>query len=253
MPRKRIIPVILLSGESLVKTTRFSNRVYIGDPCNSVKIFNEFEVDELMVLDINASKNKTEPNFDMLRELASECFMPISYGGGIDSLSIASKVFELGYEKVVVNSSGITDLSLISQLAERFGSQAVTFSLDYRKHWGHRKFAYIESGSKRVKTDMFELLHQAEARGAGEVLLTSIDREGTWNGLDLDTLRDVAERLSIPVIANGGVGSISDIRAAFEQTSVSSVGVGNLFVYQKKGMGVLVHVPTEVEYLETSN
>lgn len=247
MLRTRLIPALLLRDESLVKTERFGRFRYIGDPCNTVRIFNELEVDELAFLDITATREGRGPNFRLLQDIASECFMPLSYGGGLRTLENAQQVFEIGFEKVIVNSQATERPELITEIAEIYGTQAVVASIDVKRNWlgGMRVFSH--DGRRRRGLDPVEWARELERRGAGEILLTAIDREGTWSGFDIDLIRGVAEAVSIPVIAHGGAGSHADIAAAVRDGGASAVALGAMVVYQKRGMGVLVNFPTEAE------
>ena len=243
MLRSRVIPVLLLRHGSLVKTVRFKRLNYIGDPCNTLRIFNELEVDELILLDIVASKNKRSPNLPLLKNIASECFMPLAYGGGIASLKEAKAVLDIGFEKVAINTSALRSPQLISELSSQYGSQAVIVSIDVKKRFcGKSEVICHDRRVKHIKCPI-EFAKYAEKLGAGEILLTSVDREGTWSGLDLELVAAVAQSVSIPVIAHGGVGCVQDIEKAVNEASASAVGLGSLVVYQKKGMGVLVNFP----------
>jgi cyclase len=243
MLRTRVIPCLLLKNESLVKTVKFKEYNYIGDPINTVRIFNELEVDELMFLDIFASKENRTINFKILQDIANECFMPLSYGGNIKSLEDAKKIFEIGFEKVVINSNAFNNLKLIEEIAKYFGNQSVVGSIDVKKSfWGGEK-VYSHHGRKKQNVDVVEWAKQLENAGVGELLITSIDREGSWEGYDLELLKSVTDSVQVPVIANGGCGSIEHIGAAVSHASVSACAVGSMVVYQKKGMGVLVNFP----------
>ncbi|MUM77530.1 imidazole glycerol phosphate synthase subunit HisF [Pseudodesulfovibrio sp. F-1] len=243
----RVIPILLLHDESLVKTTRFGKFVYIGDPCNTIRIFNELEVDELIILDILASRRGSGPNFRLLAEVAMECFMPISYGGGIHSFAQAKQVFDIGIEKVALNTACFRDPRIISQIAGHFGSQAVIASMDVRKSfWGSPK-VFRNGGRKNTGEDPVSWARRVEELGAGEILLTNIDREGTWEGFDLDLVRAVSDAVSIPVIAHGGAGCVKHIGEAVKRGKASAVGLGSMVVLQKKGMGVLVNFPAQEE------
>ena len=245
MLRTRVIPALLLRGESLVKTRRFGKFTYVGDPCNTVRIFNELEVDELAFLDIDASRSGRSPNMSLLAEIADECFMPLSYGGGIRTLDDARRIFDVGFEKVVLNSSALADPELISRIAGRYGSQAVIVSIDVKRDLFGRERVWSLGGSRAVPMAADQWAREAEGRGAGEILLTAIDREGTWAGFDVPLTRRVAEAVNIPVIAHGGAGSIGDIAEAVHQGQASAVAVGSMVVFQKQRMGVLVNFPDE--------
>ena len=243
MLRTRIIPALLLRNQSLVKTVRFGKFSYVGDPCNTVRIFNELEVDELLFLDITASLEKRPPNYQLLTDIASECFMPMGYGGGIKSVEDAKAVFGIGFEKIVVNTYGIENPSFIYQLASEYGSQAVMASIDVKKNiWGQYQ---VRSHSGKQKTNQ-KLIHWAkelESLGAGEILLTSIEQEGSWKGFDLDLVKSVTEAVNIPVIAHGGAGTIGHIEDVVQKAGASAVALGSMVVFQKQDMGVLINFP----------
>ncbi len=243
MLKTRIIPCLLLKGESLVKTVKFSNPAYIGDPINTVRIFNDLEVDELIFLDIEAARERGGPNFKILAEIANECFMPLSYGGGIQTLEDIRQIFQIGFEKVSINSHAFENPALVSQSSRTFGSQSIIVSIDVKKNiWGRYEVCTV-GGTRKTGINPIEYAKRMEETGAGELLLTSIDHEGTWSGFDIDLIKKVAEAISIPVIAHGGAGKIEDIGLAVKQGKVSAVALGSMVVYQAKGMGVLVNFP----------
>jgi imidazole glycerol-phosphate synthase subunit HisF len=242
MLRTRIIPTLLLMNESLVKTTQFKKYTYVGDPCNTVRIFNELEVDELVFLDINASKQGRGPNLKLLKEIANECFMPLAYGGGISCLDDAKRVFDVGFEKVILNTYAIRNSELISEIAKQYGNQAVMISIDIKKDFFGRKKIYSNGGRKQFKLNPVDWCKNVEKLGAGEILLTSIDNEGTWSGFDLDLIKLCVDSVSIPVIAHGGAGSVNHVKQAIKTAGASAVALGSMVVFQKKNMGVLVNV-----------
>ena len=243
MLKTRIIPCLQLINGSLVKTVKFDKYGYIGDYTNTVRIFNELEVDELCFLDIRASKEKRQPNIEILHQIADECFMPLSYGGGIDNLETAKQVLSIGFEKIIINTAAAKNPQLITKLSEHFGAQAVVASIDVKKNiWGKYQ-VYINDGTEKFNIDPIEWAHKLERLGAGEILLTSIDREGTWSGFDIEIIKNIASALGIPVIANGGAGSIEHITEVIKKGRASAVALGSMLVYQKKGMGVLVNFP----------
>jgi cyclase len=248
MLRPRLIPILLLLENSLVKTCQFKGINYIGDPCNTARIFNEVEVDELIVLDIGCTNRGTSINYKLLKNLADECFMPLTYGGGVKSVEDAAKLFEIGIEKVALNSAAILEPSLIGELANEFGSQAVVVSIDSFRNQNDAQVV-----RKTINTDPVTWAIEAQGRGAGEILLTSVDREGTWLGLDLKTIKEVASSIQIPLIAHGGAKSLQDVRVAISTTGATSIGIGNLAVYQKADCGVLVHYPQPEELDELFN
>lgn len=243
MLRTRIIPALLLRNESLVKTVRFDRFTYIGDPCNTVRIFNELEVDELLFLDITATREGRAPNQNVLRDIADECFMPLGYGGGIRCLDHAKTVLEIGFEKVVLNSHAVDRPQLIEEIASRYGSQAVIVSIDVRLDMFGRYRVVTRGGRQKTGLDPVEWAKHAQAHGAGEILLTAVDREGTWKGFDCELVRRVADAISIPLIAHGGAGKVEDIGHAISECRASAVALGSMVVFQKKGMGVLVNFP----------
>jgi len=242
MLRTRIIPALLLRNESLVKTKKFGKFIYVGDPANTVRIFNELEVDELLFLDITASLEKRSPNLKVLSEIADECFMPLGYGGGITSLEDAKSVFDIGFEKIAINTA-TEKLSLISELANQYGSQAVMASIDVKKSLFGRQTVRTLGGRRDSHRDPVEWAKELEQQGAGEILLTSIDREGTWNGFDLGLVKRVTDAVSIPVIAHGGAGTVQHISQVAKEANASAVALGSMVIFQKKGMGVLVNFP----------
>lgn len=243
MSRIRIIPVLLLRNGGLYKTIRFKNASYVGDPINTVKIFNEKEADELVILDYNASLDGSAINFKKIAELAGEAFMPMAYGGGIKTLEEAQKVFDAGYEKVVLNSALFQDLSLVEKIGQIYGAQAVVCAIDVKKSMLGKYKVYSHSGTKGTNWSPVEWAKELEARGAGEILLNSIEQDGTWGGYDLNIVKQVAHAVNIPLIACGGASNTTDFVKAVE-SGASAVAAGSMFVYQKKGMGVLISFPT---------
>jgi imidazole glycerol-phosphate synthase subunit HisF len=242
MLQTRIIPCLQLIDESLVKAVQFDKFGYIGDPCNTVRIFNELEVDELCFLDIRASKEGRAPNLKILQEISDECFMPLSYGGGITTFEQAKKIFGIGFEKIILNTQAFYNPKLITEISTHFGVQAVVVSVDFKKLSQHYS-VYINDGKEKIKEDVLAYIKRLENAGAGEILLTSIDREGTWAGFDVDFTKYITGNTKLPVIAHGGCGSISDIENVVKQGGASAVALGSMLVYQKKGMGVLVNFP----------
>jgi imidazole glycerol-phosphate synthase subunit HisF len=243
MLKKRVIPCLQLAGESLVKTVKFKNPGYIGDPINTVRIFNELEVDELCFLDIRATIENRQPNIEILEKIANECFMPLSYGGGIDNFDMARKIMSIGFEKLVINTHAFQNMGLITQLSQHFGAQSVVASIDVKKNLWGKHIIYIKDGTEKINTDIIEYALQLQQAGAGEILLTSMDKEGTWSGYDIEITRRVSEAVNIPVISNGGAGNLQHIEEVVKQGKASAVSLGSMVVYQQKGMGVLVNFP----------
>lgn len=243
MLRTRIIPVLLLRNESLIKTVQFGKFTYVGDPCNTVRIFNELEVDELFFLDIIATREERNPNMKLLADIANECFMPLGYGGGIRTLDQAKAIFDIGFEKIVLNSHAVENPMLITEIATQYGSQAVVVSIDAKKGILGKQIVRTRGGKCNTHRNPVEWAKEAERLGAGEILLTSMDREGTWGGFDLDLIRQVTETVSIPVVAHGGAGTLKHIADVVKKAHASAVALGSMVVFQKQGMGVLVNFP----------
>ena len=243
MLRVRIIPTLLLFETGLVKTVKFLKHQYVGDPVNTCRIFNEFEVDELCFLDIMASIRKKLPDYELLKEISSECFMPVSYGGGIDSVKKAEQIFKIGFEKVVLNTATFTNPQLITEIASIFGSQSVVVAVDVKKNLWGRYEVYGRHGTINYKKNPSDWVKEVESLGAGEILLTNIDKEGTWKGFDIELIKSVTSCTSLPLIAHGGAGRIEDIQFAVKQGKASAVALGSMVVYQQRGMGVLINFP----------
>lgn len=247
MLQTRVIPALLLRDDALVKTVRFDKAGYIGDPVNTVRIFNELEVDELVFLDITATNENRTPNLRILREIADECFMPLGYGGGLNNFDIVQSIFGIGFEKVLLNSVLHTTPAFVTQVAEHFGNQAVVASIDVKKNfWGNYE-VWSHAGKKNTKKNPVEWAAELEQLGAGEILLTSIDREGSWSGFDIQLTRKVADAVNIPIITHGGCGQLSHIKEVVKDGHASAVAIGSMVVYQQKGMGVLVNFPNKNE------
>tara|TARA_R110002073_G_scaffold41131_1_gene116511 strand:+ start:15019 stop:15783 length:765 start_codon:yes stop_codon:yes gene_type:complete len=243
MLQTRIIPCLLLKDDSLVKTVNFKKPSYIGDPVNTARIFNELEVDELAVLDITATNNKKSPNFKILSELANECFMPLAYGGGIRTFEDAKKMFQIGIEKVIINTIAFEKPEFITQLASHFGNQAIVASIDVKKNVFGKYQVFSNSGKKKQKVNIIDWAKKLEQLGAGEILLTAIHQEGTWKGFDIELVESITNAVDVPVIANGGCANLKDIGAVVKKGNASAVSLGSMVVYQNKGMGVLVNFP----------
>lgn len=242
MLKHRVIPVLLLCNGRVVKTAKFASPRYIGDPLNTIRIFNEKEVDELIVLDIMASREKRGPNFAIVEDLAGECFMPLCYGGGISTLEQAKRLFALGVEKVSIQSATESSLALVGSIAHKFGSQAVVASIDiksgriggYRLYW---------SASGATDRNWQEHLRRVVDAGAGEVLLNSVDQDGTMSGVDTRLIGMASSAIRVPLIALGGVGCLDDIKKAVD-AGASAVAAGAFFVFQGKHRAVLITYPS---------
>lgn len=243
----RVMPCLLLRGTGLVKTVRFSDPTYLGDPRNAIKIFNEKEVDELVLLDIMATFEKREPNYELISEITSECFMPLAYGGGVRDLPQIEKVLKLGVEKVSLNSYAAENPEFITSAANTFGSQSIIVSIDVKcKQFGKYE-VYTYGGRRKTGLSPVVFAKEVESAGAGEILLNSIDRDGTMKGYDLDLIRKVTEAVQIPVIACGGAGSIEDFGQAVKKGGASAVAAGSIFVFHGKFRAVLISFPKRRE------
>jgi cyclase len=242
--RVRIIPVLTVDKEKLVKTVKFKKPNYIGDPINAVKIFNEKEVDEIVLLDITATKQNREPNFAFIEEICSEAFMPFAYGGGITTLKQIEKLFKLGIEKVVLNSCIDTNFNLIKEASNIFGSQSIVISLDLKKNIFGKYQLMKKSGSKKIQYSLEDYITKIEEHGAGEIFLNVIDRDGTYLGYECSLIQSVSNLTTLPVVACGGANSNKSFKNAI-LSSASAVAAGSLFVYRGKTNGILINYPSQ--------
>ncbi len=242
MLKHRVIPVLLLKDGGLVKTERFQKPKYVGDPINAIRIFNEKEVDEIIVLDIDATRTGRAPDYALIEDFASECFMPLTYGGGIQTIEQAERLFSLGIEKICLQSAALSDVSIVTQFAERFGTQAVAVSVDVRRDLFGRPKLYSAAVGKPVARDWLEFAKSAETAGAGEIVLNAVDKDGTLSGPDLALIREAAGQLRVPLVALGGVSSLADIKAAVD-TGASAVAAGAFFVFNGRHRAVLITYP----------
>lgn len=248
--RPRVIPTLLVNNGELVKTKQFHNPRYLGDPINAIKIFNEKEVDELAIMDIGASQSNGSIDYNLLGSMASEAFMPLSYGGGIQSIEDMNTIFSLGYEKVIINTAAVKNPNIIRAASERFGSQSIVISIDYKQtFWGCN--CYVKDGKEKVKLSPVTWAKQVEELGAGEIILYNISHDGMKNGYDIPTLSEVAKETTIPVIACGGASQIQDMKDCLDITGVHAVAAGSMFVFFGKLDAVLINYPTEIELLES--
>jgi imidazole glycerol-phosphate synthase subunit HisF len=246
MSRVRIIPILLLKNGGLYKTIKFKNPNYLGDPINTVKIFNEKEADELVILDFTISFDDRKIDFSKITEIAGEAFMPMSYGGGIKNFEDAKKIFDAGFEKVILNSILFTDIKIIRQIGNIYGAQAVVASIDVKKNIFGKYKVYSHSGTKNTGYDPVAWAKELEQNGVGEIIINAIERDGTWDGYDEVLIKSIAQAVSLPVIACGGAANVDDFRKAIA-VGASAVAAGSMFVYQKKGMGVLVSFPSNIK------
>lgn len=242
MLRNRVIPILLHSVDGLIKTTRFKDPIYIGDPLNAVRIFNHKFVDEIVLLDIDRSRMGLEPNFNLALRIASECFMPLGFGGGIRNISDARVLLSCGVEKLILQTSALSGHDLVSQIAEFSGSQSVSVSIDaFRDQTG--EYSVYHSATKRtLKTPLRGLIKQLELQGAGELIITSVNHEGSMQGYDLNLIKLVREMTNVPVVAHGGAGCIKDFQKAIS-AGADAVAAGSLFVFYSPRKGVLINYP----------
>ena len=249
MALKRIIPCLLYDGSGLVKTIKFKHPSYIGDPINAIKIYNEKEVDELILIDINASKQKRKPNFDKIADMASEAFMPFAYGGGVKTYEDFATLYKLGVEKVVVNSLIQENPEVIKKLIADYGAQSVVACIDFKKPVFGVKAPYSYIGNK-IKYSLTDYAKYLEKEiGVGELMLQSIDNDGTWEGYDNEITEQILNSVEIPVIACGGCGSIDDLKKVLYKTNANAAAIGSMAVYSKKGMGVLINFPNREQVI----
>ena len=244
MLRARVIPCLLLRGAGLVKTVRFKNPKYVGDPINAIRIFNDKEVDELILLDISATPEGREPAIHLIEEVASECFMPLAYGGGIRTIEQARRILKLGVEKVVLNTCAWRSPESVRAISQEFGAQAVVVSIDVRKKLLGRYEVHVEAGTRAVGMDPVSYAQKMEELGAGEIFLTSVDRDGTNDGYDLELVRRVTSAVTIPVIAAGGAASVSDFGRVVREGGASAAAAGAMFVFHGPHRAVLITYPS---------
>lgn len=243
----RVIPTLLYSNDGLYKGIRFKNHKYVGDPHNTIRIFSEKEVDELILLDIDATRLGREPNIAFIERVAEECYMPFAIGGGINSIESIRNVLKAGAEKVIINSAAISNPNLIKKASEEFGRTSIVVALDYKKDIFGKNYIYNLSGTKKTRYELIEFAKIMEYNGAGEIIITSIDRDGTGKGLDISVLKKISSMLSIPVVGNGGVGTNLHITQGVKEANLSAVGVGSYFIFQSSNRSVLITYNKEWE------
>jgi cyclase len=240
-----VIPTLLMDGQGrLVKTVKFGKRTYIGDPINAVRIFNDKQVDELVLLDIDASTDGREPNYSLIADIVSEAFMPVAYGGGLYEIAQIERAVACGVEKVILSSTLGQGLDLLEKAAARWGRQSVVACLPIRKNWLGKARVATMQGRKALSGSPTDLARAVTARGAGEIIVYSIDRDGTWEGYDLEQLRQITAATDAPVVACGGAGEIEDFRRAVSEAGCAAVAAGSFFIYQARGRGVLISYPS---------
>jgi len=248
MLRPRIIPCLLIKNNGLIKTVNFANPKYVGDPINAVKIFNEKEVDELIVLNIDATAQNKEPDYTMIKNLAVECRMPLCYGGGVKTVAQVEKIISLGVEKVAMSSAVVNDPMIIAQAAKVVGSQSIVVVMDVKKSGRNGKYElWTHNAGKRAGHSPVDLAKQMENLGAGEVVINSIDRDGVMKGYDLELVNTIREAISLPITVLAGAGSLKDIAALIHSFGIIGAAAGSLFVFKGIYRAVLINYPNRVE------
>ena len=243
MYNNRIIPCLLRHNKGFVKTKKFCNPKYLGDPFNIVRLFNEKEVDELIILDIDKTVNQLEPDFDFIDQIASECFMPLCYGGGINNIQQIKKVFSLGVEKVALSSAVVNSPKLLSQASKIFGKQSIIVVMDIKKNiWGKYNI-FTHNGKMKAKYDLTQFVKQVENYGAGEIIINSIDNDGIMMGYDIQLLQHISSLVSIPVVALGGAKNVKDMKQTIKRTNISAAAAGSTFVFSGPHNAVLINYP----------
>lgn len=244
MLETRLIPVLLIHKGALYKTIKFRKPVYVGDPVNAIKIFNEKEVDELIILDIDSSKSNKEPNYKLIEKIASQCFMPICYGGGVKSIKQMQRIFALGVEKITLNSC-LLDKSnnLLETAIDSFGSQSIVASVNVKKNlWGeYRVYDHIKGKATRIPA--LDFIQSVESANVGEVFISDVDNDGLMQGFNIELFKKLTENISVPTICCGGAGSLKDVSEVFHNSGISAVSAGSIFVFKGKHRAVLITYP----------
>ena len=244
----RLIPCLLIQNNGLVKTTKFGEPKYIGDPVNAVRIFNEKEVDELVILDIDATIQNREPNFKLIAKLANECRMPLSYGGGVTAPEQFEKIIGLGVEKVAVSAAAVNSRDLIPKVAARIGSQSVVVVLDVKKTGVFRRYEVVtHNGTRRTGLDPTEFAQDIQEMGVGEIVINSIDNDGMMRGYDLDLVSKIREAIHVPMTVLGGAGNLDDVSALWKSQGLIGAAAGSMFVFKGKYKAVLINYPNSAE------
>jgi imidazole glycerol-phosphate synthase subunit HisF len=246
MKRIRVIPVLLYKDGGLYKSVRFQKLKYIGDPINTVKIFNEKEVDEIVLLDIAATVSNRAPDMDLISKIATEAFMPVAYGGGITTMAQVKEILYSGVEKVIFNHALIHHPELIQHVANIAGSSSVVASIDFKRDWLGRLRVFTDNGTVNTGKTPLEIAVMAEKLGVGEILVNSIDRDGTYNGYDLDVVNTLASAVNVPLVACGGGGDLKDFKPAIV-AGASAIAAGSMFVFKRPHNAVLISYPTQDE------
>jgi len=249
----RVIPVLLLKGKGLVKTVKFKEPRYLGDPINAVKIFNDLKADELVFLDITASKENRTISVDLVKDIGDEAFMPFGVGGGINDISQIEQLLKAGAEKVVINTNSVIKPDLIQESSKVFGSQSIVVSLDVKKSFLGKHECWIKDGTVKTKENPVDLAKKAENNGAGEIIINSIDLDGVMTGYDLELVKNIAEMVSIPVVACGGAGNLEHLKKGYFEGKAHALAAGSMFVYHGPRRAVLINYPSKSELKQLFN
>ncbi|MGX9389285.1 AglZ/HisF2 family acetamidino modification protein [Nitrobacteraceae bacterium UC4446_H13] len=247
MLKSRVIPCLLLSGVGLYKTVKFKEPRYIGDPVNAVRIFNEKEVDEILVLDIEASPKNRGPNFDLIRDIAGECFMPLAYGGGVSSVEEMRLLQRIGVEKVSINTAAFRNPDMIKAAVDALGSSSIVVGIDVKRTLLGKYEVWIGGGRVNTKTDPVGYAERLNELGVGEILVNSIDRDGTMSGYDIPLIKKISDSVDTPVIACGGAGSLADMHDVISRGGIEAAAAGSLFVFHGRHKAVLISYPSRQE------
>lgn len=249
MFRPRLIPILLIQGDTLVKSTKFKKHHYIGDAINAVNIFNDLKADEIVLVDINASKENRLIDIELVKEVCEEANMPVGVGGGVKTMEHARLLTANGAEKVVIGQSAVTNPTFVKELSDYYGSSTISICIDVKKVWLKGQKVVFANGTKTSKEEPVEFAKKMESMGAGEIIIQSVDRDGTMDGYDLELIKSISENVSIPVVALGGAGRNSDLTAAYEKGKATALSAGSMFVYQGSNKGVLINYPEKDELL----
>lgn len=247
MFRPRVIPVLLLKGKGLVKSTTFKNYNYIGDPINAVKIYNDLKADELVFLDITATQENRMISLDLVKKIGEEANMPFAVGGGIKSIENIRKIISSGAEKVIINTEAAIHPEFIQEASETFGSSTIVVCIDVKKKWLGKEQTWIKAGTKATGMNPVEFAQLMEKKGAGEIIIQSIERDGTMEGYDLDLIKRISESVTIPVVALGGAGSVIDLKNAYQKAFANGLAAGSMFVYHGPRKGILINYIEKID------
>ena len=253
MLHPRIIPCLLIHNKGLVKTTNFKDPKYVGDPINAVKIFNEKEVDEIIIVDIDATRKGAEPDYRLIEKLAYECRMPLCFGGGIKTPEQAQRIFGLGVEKISISSIALERPEIVGEIAEQVGNQSVVVVLDVKKKLFGGYEIYTHNGSQKKSVNLLEFVQTLERLGAGEIVINSIDNDGMMKGFDLKLIELIRDKISLPLTIMGGAGDIQDVGKVINEHGIIGVAAGSIFVFKGKYRAVLINYPTSMEKLDLMN